>query len=124
MGESLGTGVATYLASEVPEVKRLYLQSPYTSITDIAQKIYPILPISLLLKNKFEAYKYTQSVNIETKVFIYYAEEDNTVPKEFSLNLVKYFKQDVKIKKFESWSHDTFGHGDQLFWNQLKLVFL
>lgn len=53
-GESLGTGVAVAMAAERP-VAALVLESPYTSIADIAKARYPFLPVDLLLKDRFDA---------------------------------------------------------------------
>ncbi len=52
-GESIGTGVATRLATE-REVGGLILESPYTSILDIARQMVPWLPVRLLLSDRFE----------------------------------------------------------------------
>ena len=52
-GESIGTGVATRLATE-REVSGLILESPYTSILDIARQMVPWLPVRLLLSDRFE----------------------------------------------------------------------
>ena len=52
-GESIGTGTATRLATE-REVGGLILESPYTSILDIARQIAPWLPVRLLLSDRFE----------------------------------------------------------------------
>jgi esterase/lipase len=54
IGRSLGTGVATYLASK-REVGGVALITPYDSILSIAQKKYPMFPISLLLKHQFNS---------------------------------------------------------------------
>ncbi len=51
-GESLGTGVAVRLASERP-VAAVVLDSPYTSIGDVAQRRFPWLPARLLVRNGF-----------------------------------------------------------------------
>lgn len=53
-GESLGTGVAVALAAE-RAVTALVLESPYTSIADVARAHYPFLPVDLLLKDRFDA---------------------------------------------------------------------
>ena len=52
-GESIGSGIATRLATE-REVGGLILESPYTSILDIARQLLPWLPIRLLLSQRFE----------------------------------------------------------------------
>lgn len=62
IGKSLGTGVATYLASK-RDSKALILITPYDSISAIAKSKYPIFPIDLLLKHKFESHKYIQNVS-------------------------------------------------------------
>jgi uncharacterized protein len=51
-GESLGSGVAVRLATEVA-VGSVLLESPYTSITAIGQKRFPFVPVSWLLRDRF-----------------------------------------------------------------------
>ena len=48
-GRSLGTGMATYMAS-VKNPKQLILETPYYSLVDIAKRRFPILPVSLFMK--------------------------------------------------------------------------
>jgi fermentation-respiration switch protein FrsA (DUF1100 family) len=52
-GESLGTGVAVQLASEVT-VGAVLLESPYTSLVGIARKRFPFVPVDWLLRHRFE----------------------------------------------------------------------
>ena len=52
-GESLGSGVAVYLASTLA-VGAVLLESPYTSIADIARRRYPFVPVDWLLRDRFE----------------------------------------------------------------------
>ena len=51
-GESLGTGVAVRLATERP-VAAVVLDSPYTSIGDVAQRRLPWFPARMLVRNGF-----------------------------------------------------------------------
>jgi len=46
-GRSLGTGLATSFASQIP-VDLLVLVSPYTSMTDVAREYYPWVPTGIL----------------------------------------------------------------------------
>ncbi|MEW6280176.1 MAG: alpha/beta hydrolase, partial [Candidatus Eremiobacterota bacterium] len=46
MGESLGGGVATYLAERNPPAG-LILQSTYTSLPELASELYPMIPSQL-----------------------------------------------------------------------------
>jgi uncharacterized protein len=53
-GESLGTTVATMLASEVP-IASLVLDSSFDSALDVAARAYPWLPVRWLLHDQFRA---------------------------------------------------------------------
>lgn len=61
IGRSLGTGVATYLASK-RDVIGVILITPYDSIASMAKAKYPIFPIKYLLKHKFESVKHILEV--------------------------------------------------------------
>lgn len=77
-GESLGTGVATQLATEFPEIKSLVLEAPYTSIADVASHHYPWLPVHGLVKDRFES---AQKIGkIQRPVLIIHGTKDRTVP--------------------------------------------
>lgn len=77
IGRSLGTGVATYLASQ-REVQGLILITPYDSIASIAKKKYPMFPIEYLLRNKFESVKYMP--HVKSPVGLIDVKDDDTVP--------------------------------------------
>src|SRR5262249_19194313 len=51
-GESLGAAVATRLAAEQPP-GGLVLRSPFTSLADVGSQHYPLLPVRLLLVDRF-----------------------------------------------------------------------
>ena len=51
-GESLGTGVATYVAAERP-ARALVLEAPFTAALDIAAATYPWVPVALLMRDPF-----------------------------------------------------------------------
>ncbi len=53
-GRSLGTAIAVHLAAERP-VAGAILVSPYDSLTAIGKKHYPWLPVSWLLRHRFDA---------------------------------------------------------------------
>lgn len=116
-GESLGTGVATYIALKYKQVKKLFLQSPFTSISDVASKHYPYLPIHYLLKNSFEQEENAQ--NIKAEVYIFYGLKDRVIPYEISLKQFKNFN--TRKVKFE---YPERGHGlrygNEKFWNDFK----
>jgi uncharacterized protein len=53
-GRSLGTALAAHVAAERP-VAGVILVSPYDSLAAVGSHHYPFLPVSLLLKHRFDA---------------------------------------------------------------------
>jgi uncharacterized protein len=54
MGESLGAGVATMIAAR-RDAAALVLDSPYSSVLELAASLFPIFPVSLVLADPFRA---------------------------------------------------------------------
>lgn len=84
-GRSLGTGVAVYLASQRP-LKGIILVSPYDSLRHIAQKNYPYVPVSRLLKHHFDSLALAPSIKIPMLALI--AEDDRIIPPSHSVALI------------------------------------
>ena len=76
-GESLGTGVATEIAQN-KNFAGVILESPFTSMVNAAKSKYPIFPIKLLLKDKYESDKKIK--NIKSPILIMHGEVDKIVP--------------------------------------------
>ncbi|MEM7737466.1 MAG: alpha/beta fold hydrolase [Deinococcota bacterium] len=78
-GFSLGTGVATYLASQVP-VAGMILEAPYTSLPDAARAAYgPLLP-TFLMRNRFESLARIEDINVP--LLVMHASNDRVIPFE------------------------------------------
>ena len=76
-GESLGTGIATEVAQN-KKFAGIILESPFTSMVDAGSSKYPIFPIKLLLKDKYESNKKIK--NIKSPILVMHGEEDKIVP--------------------------------------------
>lgn len=76
-GRSLGSGIATYLASK-NKPKQLILETPYYSITDVAQSRFPMFPVEKLLKYKLPSFQYVQKVSCSITIF--HGTDDLVVP--------------------------------------------
>ena len=76
-GESLGTGVATEI-SQNENFAGIILESPFTSMVAAGKSKYPIFPIGLLLKDKYESDKKIK--NIKSPVLVMHGEADTIVP--------------------------------------------
>lgn len=75
-GKSLGTGVASFLASQ-KDCRRLILETPYYSMPSLAKSYFPVYP-SLIVKYNFPVYEYVQKVKVPVSVF--HGTSDGTIP--------------------------------------------
>ena len=76
-GESLGTGVATWLAAR-HKVRGVILQAPYTSIAELAQEIYWYLPARWLVRDRFDNLE--RAPRLRAPVLVIHGEADEVVP--------------------------------------------
>ncbi|WP_135466138.1 alpha/beta hydrolase [Crenalkalicoccus roseus] len=76
-GESLGTALATRLAAE-GGAAAVVLDSPFTSVGDLAAGAYPWLPVRLLLRHAFESERHLAGLRVP--LLILHAERDAVVP--------------------------------------------
>ena len=83
-GESLGTGIATELASK-NDYGGVILESPFTSMVDTAKIYYPYLPVSLLLRDRYDSK--SKIKDIKTPILIMHGKMDNIVPQKMGLEL-------------------------------------
>jgi pimeloyl-ACP methyl ester carboxylesterase len=84
-GESLGTGIATAVAAERPEVALLVLEAPYTALVDMASAQYPWLPVGLLMKDPMPTRERIGEVS--SPVMIVHGTEDRIIPVEHGRRL-------------------------------------
>lgn len=85
-GESMGTGIAVRLATE-RKAAALVLEAPFTSITDVAAKAYPFLPVRLLLLDRFDSL--SRIADVQAPLLIIHGERDRIVPVALGRQLFK-----------------------------------
>ncbi len=83
-GESLGTGVAVQVAADRP-VAGVILDSPYSSLADVAQGRFPLIPVHWLMLDKFESAAHIPRV--AAPILMYHGERDTVVPYELGKRL-------------------------------------
>ncbi|WP_245531294.1 alpha/beta hydrolase [Asticcacaulis biprosthecium] len=76
-GHSLGSGVATYVASQRP-ARALVLEAPFTAVSDVAQERYPFVPVSMLMTDQFHSRTYIRDVHMP--LLIAHGDRDSVVP--------------------------------------------
>ncbi len=85
-GRSLGSGFATKLAS-MNNPRMLILDAPYYSLSKVAKKYIPFMPLSLLLKFPMPTYKWLKYVNCP--IHIVHGTDDKLIPYKTSIKLSK-----------------------------------
>jgi pimeloyl-ACP methyl ester carboxylesterase len=92
VGRSLGTGIAVKIASERP-ITRLVLITPFDSLTDVAAQAYRWLPVRLLMRDKYDSWKYAPQVIAPTRIIA--AGDDEIIPRSSTERLRTRFKPGV-----------------------------
>ena len=114
-GESLGTAVAIEIAQN-KDLAGIILESPFTSMIELAQKYYPILPVKFLLKDKYETIK--KLPNINSPLLVLHGKLDSIVPFSMGEKLYKKAKE-PKFKYFIGNDNHMMRY-DQKLLNEIK----
>lgn len=85
-GRSLGSGFATKLASK-NNPRMVILDAPYYSMSHIAKKYLPIMPMSLLLRFPIKTYRWIEYVKCPIKII--HGTSDKLIPFKTSIKLSK-----------------------------------
>ena len=76
-GRSLGGTVASWMAART-KPGALIVESAFTSVPDLARKIYPFLPVRLLCRHVFAAIDYVKQV--KCPVLVVHSPDDELIP--------------------------------------------
>jgi len=87
-GRSLGSGIAIYVAAH-RDVSKLALITPFDSIVNVAQGLYPIYPVSFLLHDRYDSLSRIKKINVKTLIII--AENDRVIIRERTQELIAAF---------------------------------
>lgn len=101
-GESIGTGVAVQMATEYA-ISGLILESPYTSIPDVGANRYPLVPVHLLLRDRFDSINKIKDVHMP--LLILHGQEDHVIPVKFGKQLFEAANEPKQIEYIEGADH-------------------
>jgi pimeloyl-ACP methyl ester carboxylesterase len=104
VGRSLGSGVATYLASRRP-VERLALVTPFDSLAEVAQAHYPMFPVHWLLKDRYESMRYMRQYS--RPILVLRAGRDNVVPAADTDRLLASMQKGPEVVTFPLAGHNS-----------------
>jgi len=117
IGASLGSGVASYLAGTFTNrIAGVVLLSPFTSMTDVAQYLFPDQPVSLVLVDRFPSEEYQS--HYYGKVGIAVDGKDTIVPEKFGLRLFKGYEGPKKLWSFPNGTHCQISRPQTQFWKE------
>jgi uncharacterized protein len=85
-GRSLGTGIATRLASE-NKPKMLLLETPYFSLSDVVNSYFPLIPYNSILNYQFRTDLCIKQV--QCPMHFFHGTKDAVVPYKSSLKLAE-----------------------------------
>jgi len=118
IGESLGTGVAAYLAGTHPKsVAAMLLMAPYHNLTEVAQSHMPIFPVRLMLLDRFPAARFLRNYNGPVAVVL--AGEDEVIPKRFGQHLYDDYKGPKKLWVIPQATHNDLPDQSAEWWEEL-----
>ena len=114
-GESLGTGIALEIAQN-KNFAGVILETPFTSMVAAAQNFYPFIPVSLLLKDRYENEK--KVINTNIPIMVMHGEKDTIVPFSMGKRIFE-LANDPKYSYFTKHDNHMMDYDDQLI-NALK----
>ena len=118
VGESLGSGVAAFLAGTYSDkIAGAVLISPFNSVTAVAQNRFPLLPVRLILVDRFPSEDYLR--NYHGKVGITVGGRDTNVPEKFGLRLYAGYTGPKKLWEFPGGGHIAIMMPPAKFWMEV-----
>lgn len=106
-GESIGTGVATQLATKYP-VCAVILQSPFTSLTNLAQYHYP-----LSFLKPWDRYNSIERMKkINAPILVLHGKLDHIVPYQEGLKIFNEANEPKKMISFDNKEHNDLWNAD------------
>lgn len=85
-GESLGGGVIALLLSERPPAGAVF-RSPFTELAAVGRHHFPLLPVNLLLRDRFPVIEHVEQSDVPVSVVR--ANQDSVVPTELSAQVAE-----------------------------------
>jgi pimeloyl-ACP methyl ester carboxylesterase len=112
-GHSLGTGVAVEMAHR-GHGARLILISPYTSMVDMARRVAPILPVSWILRDRYESDRKLPSISLPA--LIVHGTDDPLIPFEMGKRVAR------MIARSDFYAVNGGHHGDLFYVGDRELM--
>jgi pimeloyl-ACP methyl ester carboxylesterase len=106
IGTSLGTGVASYVASR-RRVARLVLVAPFDCLAEVAQIHYPLLPVRWMVRDRFDSATHLRGY--KGSVMVMRAGQDNVIPARNTNRLISVLGIPPHVVDLPYSDHSTLG---------------
>jgi pimeloyl-ACP methyl ester carboxylesterase len=103
-GRSLGTGAAVFLASR-RKVSSVILVTPFDSLVAVAKHHYPVLPVGLLLKHRFDSLQLAP--NLRAPLLCIAAARDEVIPVDHARRLYEAWAGPKRWIELEGAGHNS-----------------
>lgn len=103
-GKSMGTGIASQLAS-IRDCRHLVLETPYFDMPSIIDNYLPIYPVDKMIHYKLPTWKYLQ--NVTAPVTILHGTDDWIIPYRNAKRLKPYLKSNDVFVTVEDGNHNN-----------------
>ncbi len=119
LGTSLGAGVASATIGEGSVIiDGVALITPWDSLTNLAQSMYPFLPVKWLMRDQYESTTHLSQYKGPIAVAI--AERDEIVPARFGHKLYDALPHPKRLWVFPGAAHNSWpAHPQEPWWNEL-----
>lgn len=118
VGESLGSGVVAHLAgARGSEVSGIALFMPYDKLVNVAQAAVPFLPVSLVLRERFDPATWLASYRGPMKVVL--AEFDEVIPPRFGQQLYDGYRGPKDLQMVAGARHNDPAEQTPAWWSRV-----
>lgn len=109
IGESLGTGIATKMATQY-KFKGIFLITPYKSIAARADELYPFMMARYLTKDNFSVIDNIDKVN--QPVLIIHCTDDDVIPLHHAQEVYAKAKDPKRMVTYQGCNHTNYDAND------------
>jgi uncharacterized protein len=107
VGKSLGSGLATYVASKRPS-DMLMLITPYDKLVEVGQNLYPWFPVKFFMKYQIPSVSWLDKIQVPIRII--HGTRDETIHPQRARTLyekAKELNKDVEIIWLNAGKHDN-----------------
>jgi pimeloyl-ACP methyl ester carboxylesterase len=117
MGRSLGSGIAAYVAAH-RDVAGVILVTPYDSLVDVGQDAHPFVPVSLLMRHRFDVAPDAARVKAPTLMLV--AGADTLIPPRHAARLAALWAGPKEVHTVDNATHGNIIDNPQ-YWKHIKM---